>query len=296
MKNRKADGLEGGSGRRRPGFRALLASLLCAAALSAFGGTGGTARAGAPGVEPGTVGIDEKLGGLVPLDLTFRDEDGSPVELGKIVSTPTILALVYYNCPNVCDLLLTGIAGMIRGLEAEPGRDYRVIAVSIDESETPSDARRAKRISLETIERPFPPEDWRFLTGDRPAIERLADSVGFRFVRRDGGFDHPVSIVFLSPDGKVTHYIYGADFLPADVKLSLLSARAGTVAPTIAGFLRFCFRTDPASHRLVFATLRVVGTTTILLTLGFAAYLALSSRRRGKRVGDRDGGRSGHSP
>ena len=277
---------------RRPFHR----PLLFAAALCALGAAGWAAEGGAPNPAPGLVGIEEKLGGRVPLDLTFRDEYGNPIELGDIIACPTILALVYYNCPNVCDLLLTGIAGMIRGLDAEPGKDYRVIAVSIDENETPADARRAKRISLETIERPFPPEDWRFLTGDRLAIERLADSVGFRFARRDGGFDHPVSIMFLAPDGKVTHYIYGADFLPADVKLSLLSARQGTIAPTIAGFLRFCFRTDPASHRLVFATLRVVGSTTILLTLSFAAYLVLSGKRRGKRIGDRDKGRTGHSP
>lgn len=226
------------------------------------------------------VGIDEKLGGKVPLDLAFRDEAGERVVLRKLVTAPTILALVYYNCPNVCDLLLTGIAGMLRGLDAAPGTDYRVVTVSIDENETPADARRAKRIALETIERPFPPEDWRFLTGDAPSIARLADSVGFRFRRNAGGFDHPVTIIFLAPDGKITHYVYGADFLPADVKLSLLSAGAGTVAPTIAQILRFCFKTDPASHRLVFATLRVVGTSTILLTLGFVVFLLLSGGRR----------------
>lgn len=196
---------------------------------------------GYPGSEAsGVVGIEEKLGSRVPLDLEFRDENGARIRLRQLVTVPTILALVYYKCPNVCDLLLTGIAGMIRGLDAEPGRDYRVVTVSIDESETPSDARHAKTISLETIERLFPPEDWRFLTGDRPEIAALADAVGFRFARRDGGFDHPVCLIFLSPDGKLTHYIYGADFLPADVKLSLLGARSGAIAPSIASLLRFC--------------------------------------------------------
>lgn len=228
----------------------------------------------------GVVGIEEKLGGKVPLDLVFTDESGGRIALGKLVTAPTILALVYYKCPNVCDLLLTGVAGMLRGLDAAPIKDYRVITVSIDETETPADARRAKRIAFETIERPFPPEAWRFLTGDAPSIERLTDSVGFRFRRNGSGFDHPVAILYLSPVGKITHYTYGADFLPADVKLSLLSARAGTVAPTIAQLLRFCFRTDPASHHLVFATLRVAGTSTLLLALVFVAYLLLSSRRR----------------
>ena len=276
---------EGGTSARRPNRWALtLIAVLCVFPLAAASQTAPQAIPEPAGA--GLVGIDEQLGAHVPLDLAFRDENGNRVTLGQLVTAPTILALVYYNCPNVCDLLLTGVAGMIRGLDAEPGKDYRVVAVSIDENETPADARRAKMISLETIERPFPPEDWRFLTGDRPAIERLADSVGYRFARRDGGFDHPVCIIFLAPDGKITHYIYGADFLPADVKLSLLGAQAGAIAPTIAKLLRFCFRTDPASHRLVFDMLRVAATATILLAAALVVFLLIAGRRRRKRIAE----------
>ncbi len=263
------------------GSSAVGTALQAAASVPAPGG--GNTGPGASGV----VGIYEKLGNRVPLDLEFRDENGVRIRLGQLVTVPTILALVYYKCPNVCDLLLTGIAGMIRGLDAEPGRDYRVVTVSIDETETPSDARHAKTISLETIERPFPPEDWRFLTGDRPEIAALADAVGFRFARRDGGFDHPVCLIFLSPDGKLTHYIYGADFLPADVKLSLLGARSGAIAPSIASLLRFCFRTDPASHRMVFDMLRVAASATLSLAFAFVVFLLVTGRRRRKKAAAR---------
>jgi len=230
------------------------------------------------------IGIDEKLGGTVALDATFAGEDGSPVTLRQLIHTPTILALVYYNCPNVCDYLLTGVAGVLKGLPAEPGTDFNVITISIDDRETPADARRAKRIGLECIEKPFPPESWRFLTGTVPNIAAIADSVGLRFVRRDTYFDHPVGIIILSPAGKIVRYMNGADFLPADLKLSLLEASQGKVGPTIARFLRICFRYDPGSHKLVFNTLKVVATVTLTVAGAFVVYLILAARRKRRRA------------
>jgi protein SCO1/2 len=231
------------------------------------------------------IGIDEKLGGTVALDTVFAGEDGSPVSLRQLIHTPTILALVYYNCPNVCDYLLTGVAGVLKGLPAEPGRDFNVITISIDDRETPADARRAKRIGLESIEKPFPPESWRFLTGTEPNIAAIADSVGFRFVRRDTYFDHPVGIIILSPAGKIVRYMNGADFLPADLKLSLLEASEGRVGPTIARFLRICFSYDPGSHKLVFNMLQVVATVTISVAGAFVVYLILAGRKRRRQAG-----------
>jgi len=230
------------------------------------------------------IGIDEKLGGTVALDATFAGEDGSPVTLRQLIHTPTILALVYYNCPNVCDYLLTGVAGVLKGLPAEPGTDFNVITISIDDRETPADARRAKRIGLECIEKPFPPESWRFLTGTVPNIAAIADSVGLRFVRRDTYFDHPVGIIILSPAGKIVRYMNGADFLPADLKLSLLEASEGRVGPTIARFLRICFSYDPTSHKLVFNMLQVVATVTISVAGAFIVYLVLAGRKRRRQA------------
>ena len=230
-----------------------------------------------------TVGIDEKLGGYVPLDLIFRDETGSSVALKSLIDAPTILALVYYNCPNVCDVLIMGIAGMLRSLDAVPGKDFRVVTVSIDEKEGTRDLNHARTIGLETVEKPLPDGSWRFLTGDRAAIAILADSIGYRFVRRPGGFDHPVCLIFLSPKGKITRYLYGSDFLPVEVKLDLLEAQAGTASPTVARFLRFCFRVEPKSHRLVFDMLKVVATLSIGTTAALALVLIVSGRRRRKR-------------
>ncbi len=259
--------------------RKLHSVLLILAAL--VGATGPASAFGAQAFVPeGQIGILENLGGKVPLDTMFTDESGAPVRLRSLITTPTILALVYYTCPNVCDYLLLGVAGALKALDAAPGTDYRVITISIDDRETPADARKAKRIALETVERPFPPNDWRFLTGSAGSIRAVADAVGYYFARRADGIDHPVGIVILSSSGTVIRYMNGATFLPADLKLSLLEASQGRVGPTIARVLRYCFSTDPKSHGLVFNLLKVVATVTLTLAGGFIAYLVVASVRR----------------
>lgn len=230
------------------------------------------------------VGMDQKLGSVAALDARFVGENGEPVRLGDLVTKPTILALVYYNCPNVCDYLLTGLAGVLGPLPAEPGVDYNVVTVSIDPRETPVQARKAKRIGLESIQKPFPPAAWRFLTGNEENIHAVAESIGFHYMRNGDGFDHPVAITILSPKGTIVRYMYGADFLPSDLKLSLLEAQKGTVGPTIAKLARICFRVDPKSHTLVFMTTRVVATATLLAAAGLWASVMIAGRRRRRRL------------
>jgi protein SCO1 len=231
------------------------------------------------------VGFYENLGGFVPLDTAFRDETGSPVTLRNLIHAPTILALVYYRCPNVCDALLEGVAGSLKSLNAAPGTAFQAITISIDPAETAADARKAKRISLETIERPFPPSAWRFLTGDAASIASIAQATGFKYKKTDVGFDHPVGIMILSSKGQIIRYMYGADFLPADLKLSLLEASQGRIGPTIARVLRVCFSIDPKSHALVFNLLKIVGTATLLAAALLVGYIVVATmkRKRGQR-------------
>jgi hypothetical protein len=174
--------------------------------------------------------------------------------------------------------------GLVTGLPAEPGKDFTVVTISIDPHETPADARKARRIGLESIQRPFPPESWRFLTGSAASIGAVADSVGFRFARTGDYYDHPVGIIILSPTGKIVRYMNGADFLPADLKLSLLEASQGKVGPTIARFLRICFSYDPGSRKLVFNTLKVVASVTLAVAGAFVIYLLVAARKKRRRV------------
>lgn len=260
-------------------------------APAAFGQGGGASTAGP--------GMDEHLGAVVPLDTVFRDEQGATVRLGDVGRTPIILSLVYFRCPNACDLLLTGIAEALATVPAVPGKDYTAVTISIDEHEGPPDAQSAERIGLASIEavqgsapgKEFPATAWRFLTGSAASIAALADAVGFRFVRTGNDFDHPLGLVILSPQGKVVRYMNGASFLPADLKMALLEASTGTIGPTIGKVLRFCFRVDPKGRTLVFNTLKVTAVVTLAFAAGFVLYLVLSGRRRKAAAARRSKGR-----
>lgn len=226
------------------------------------------------------MGIDQKLGQYVPLDLTFNDETGHPVMLRQLVHKPTILALVYLHCPNVCSLLLQNLADVLNRLPAEPDKDYKVISVSFDETEKPDLALQKKKTYLKMIEKPFPEDAWRFLTGDRENIHKLTDAVGFHFKRVGDDFEHPVALIILAPDGKIVRYMYGTDLLPFDLKMALLEASQGRIGPTVTKVLRFCFSYDPKGRKYVFNTLKVTGVVTLLFALSFILFLVFKGKRR----------------
>lgn len=229
--------------------------------------------------------MEEQLRAQVPLEARFTDEEGRQVALGELIRGPTILTLQYYRCANACDLLLLGTAEAVRSLPLEPGRDYTLLTVSIDEQETPADARQAQRIALASIQKPFPPEAWRFLTGSAESIHELADSVGIRFQRNGEGFDHPLALVMLSPEGRVTRYLLGEEFLPLDLHLSILEAAKGTIGPTLARVARFCLHYDKANHRFVFNTLKISALVILSLVAALVLFLVLGGGKRPARGG-----------
>ena len=226
------------------------------------------------------IGIDEKLGQMIPLDLIFHDENGNPVQLKQLIHTPTMLAPVYYHCPNVCSLLLQNLADTLNRLPAEPDKEYRVISFSFDEREKPSLAREKKKMYLSMIEKPFPQDAWRFLTGDRENIRKLTGAIGFHFKKVGEDFEHPVSLVIVTPDGKITRYLYGTEFLPFDIKIALLEASQGKVGATISKVVRFCFSYDPEGKKLVFNTLKVTGTVTLIFALSFILFLLFKGKKQ----------------
>jgi protein SCO1/2 len=226
------------------------------------------------------IGIDQKLGQYIPLDLTFNDENGQRVSLKQLILKPAILALAYLHCPNVCSLLLQNLAEVLNNLPAEPGKDYIVLTVSFDETEKPSLALEKKRTYMKMIQKPFPEEAWRFLTGDKENIRKLTDAVGFHFKRVKEDFEHPVLLIILAPDGKIVRYMYGADPLPFDLKIALVEASQGRIGPAIAKVVRFCFSYDPKANKLVFNMLRVTGTATLIFALSFVLFLLFKGRNQ----------------
>ena len=129
------------------------------------------------------------------------------------------------------------------------------------------------------IEKPFPEDAWRFLTGDKENIHKLTDAVGFHFKRVGDDFEHPVSLIILAPDGKIVRYMYGTDPLPFDLKMALVEASQGRIGPAISKIARFCFSYDPKGRKLVFNTLKVTGTVTLFFALSFIVFLLFKGRK-----------------
>ncbi len=226
------------------------------------------------------LGIDEKLGQYVPLDLTFVDENGQTVSLRQLIHRPTILALVYLHCPNVCSLLLQNLADILDRLPAEPDKEYKVISISFDEKEKPDLALQKKKTYLKMIQKPFPEDAWKFLTGDKQNIHELTDAIGFHFKRVGQDFEHPVALIILAPDGKIIRYMYGTEPLPFDLKMALVEASQGKIGPAISKVVRFCFSYDPKANKLVFNTLKVTGTVTLLFALSFIVFLLFKGKKQ----------------
>jgi protein SCO1/2 len=226
------------------------------------------------------IGIDQKLGQYAPLDLAFADETGRTISLRQLIQGPNILALVYLHCPNVCSLLLQNLADALNKLPADPGKEYTVLSISFDETEKPALALQKKKTYLKMIQKPFPEDAWRFLTGDKENIRKLTDAIGFHFKRVGDDFEHPVALIILAPDGKIIRYLYGADPLPFDLKMALVEASRGKIGPAISKVVRFCFSYDPKANKLVFNTLKVTGTVTLLFALSFVIFLFFKGKKQ----------------
>ncbi len=236
----------------------------------------------------GVAGIEEQLGRNAAVDLVMVDEHGDSVRLESLVDRPTIVALVYYTCPSVCRPLLdeiTDVLGKLYQLQMKPGVDYRVLTVSFDEHDRPEDSARLKGEYAPRLPTSFPDTAWTFLTSDAETIARFTQSVGFGFKRVGEEFVHPSALVVLSPGGKITRYLYGAEYLPLELKMAIYEASEGRVGPTIARMLRICYSYDPEGRKYVLNVTRIVGAGMILTLVGFALYLAAASRRRAKEMG-----------
>ena len=259
---------------------------LLALALLVLGGDPLVLRAQAPSQTPGQapsfkpeeVGIDEKLGATIPLDIVLKDEDGKPVTLRQLINKPTILTLNYFRCAGICTPQLGGVAEVLNRTQAIPGQELQVLTVSFDERDEPEVAAQKRTNYLAEITRPFPPAAWRFLTGPSQTTKALADAVGFKFKAQGDDFIHAAAIIFISPTGKITRYMYGVTYLPADVQLAAQEAARGEAQPTINKFLKFCFSYDPVGRKYVLNTTSIGATVIILAALIFVFALTRKGR------------------
>lgn len=229
---------------------------------------------------PPSVGIAEHLGQTVPLDEEFYDETGHLVPLRSVINKPTIVTFVYYRCPGICSPLLSEVAKIIDKMDLMIGRDYQVFTLSFDPGERPEMASEKRQNYLSELKTKIDPAGWRFFTGDSANIRRLTDAAGFYYQRSGRDWVHAASLIVLSPDGKITRYLYGIQQLPFDVKMALTEASEGRTGPTIAKILRFCYAYDPEGRTYTLAVTRIAG----VIVLGFAGlFVAIFVLRPKKR-------------
>jgi protein SCO1/2 len=216
------------------------------------------------------VGVDEKIGRTIDLDLTFIGENGYPVALRQFfhAGRPVILNLVYYKCPMLCNLVLNGQTSSLREIPWTPGDQFEVVTISIDPSEGFDLAQQKKATTLASYGKPAP--GWHFLVDTDSHAKRLAESVGFhyRYDEKIEQYAHAAAILLLTPNGKMARYLYGIRFSPRDLRLALTEAAEGKGKFSIERLLLFCYHYDPASRSYtLFATnvMRGGGILTMLI-------------------------------
>jgi len=274
-----------------------------ALALAAALGLGGAAPAGAQGGSPGglaqpgepatarpgvlgRIGIDQRIGERIPLDLPFVDESGREVRLGDYFGArPVVLALVYYECPMLCTQVLNGLVTALGVMEFEPGREFEVVAVSFNPKEGPGLASQKKANYLDRYGRPHTADGWHFLTGPPESIARLTEAVGFRYEYDDdiGQFAHGAAIEVLTPKGTIARYFYGIEYSARDLRLGVIEASEERVGSVIDDVLLLCFHYDPATGKYGATILGLVRLGGIATVLAFVGFLTISLRRERAR-------------
>jgi protein SCO1/2 len=231
------------------------------------------------------VKIDQRLNERLPLDTVFRNEQGETVKLGSYFGKkPVLISLVYYECPMLCTLVLNGQLKALRALNFDIGKEFEVVTVSIDPTETPEMASVKKAAYLAKYDRLGAEQGWHFLTGDKENIQRLADAIGFKFayVQETGEYAHAAGIMVATPEGKLSKYYYGIEYSVRDLRLGLVDAGSGKIGSMVDQILLFCFHYDPltgAYGLTVMRVIRVAGTLTVLLVAGFVVWSLRSDKK-----------------
>jgi protein SCO1/2 len=198
------------------------------------------------------VGFTQHLGAIVPPDLTFVDERAQTIRLGDFLgSKPVVLTLNDLDCPNLCPLMLDGLSSTLAGLPFKLGDDYRVVTVSINPRDTPVVAREVKNRFVWPNSKLGTGEAWHFLTGDPASVQQLARVVGFNFAydAHQDQFAHPVGLVILSPDGRISRYLYGMDFSSRDLRFALIDASNRQIGSPTDQFLLTCYHYEATLGR-----------------------------------------------
>lgn len=231
--------------------------------------------------------IDEPrfLGSRLKGETRLTDADGTDFRVAEMLGKPLILLLSYYGCDGSCPTMNVELATVLAKVgRFELGKDYRVLTVSFDKRDTSATAREfiARSTAIPESMR----GGWRHAvvtTGPgEGAAEGFAGDVGFRFFWSDaaGAFLHPNVLVFLTPEGRVARYIYGARMDPRTIELAITDADWERISNSTAVFdmvtgACFSYNYVEGRYQLNYSLLAGVGSLLLglcLMGLGAWAY------------------------
>lgn len=236
------------------------------------------------------VGITEHLNAKIPLDLEFVDENGNTVRIGDYMDgdKPVILNLVYYSCPMLCNLILNGMVDGLREVDWTPGQEFEIVSVSINPLETPKLAKLKKQNYLKSYQREGAGAGWHFLTGKEENIRVLADAVGFgyRYVEERNEYAHGAALFVLTPDGRLSRYLYGVMFEPRTLRMSLLEASEGKIGNVVDRVILYCFHYDASEGKYSLAAFRLMQVAGLATLVVLAIVLATFWHRERKKTAE----------
>ena len=232
------------------------------------------------------VGVTEKLGEYITGDITLYNEQGEPVQLDDYLNNgrPLVLAMVYYECPMLCNLILQGLERGVRELAWQPGNQFDILTVSISSEETPALARQAKQTTIERLGRPEVADGWHFMTGEENQVRRLGDQVGFYYAWNEETqeYMHGSTLIFIAEDGKISRYLHGIDYPEFMLRNALSDAANGRIGSPFERAVLFCFQFDPSSGSYVPVAVKIMklgGLATLLLLGAFLGFFFLREKK-----------------
>jgi protein SCO1 len=245
------------------------------------------------------VGIDQRLEAQVPADLAFLDDSGRAVKLGDYFGQkPLILTLVYYNCPMLCGETLAGLTGALKAVKFDIGKEFDIVTVSFNPTETPAIAAAKKQDYVKRYGRAGAASGWHFLTGSAASINALTKAVGFQYQYdpRINQYAHATAIMVLTPEGRISRYFYGVDFPPKDLRMGLVEASESKIGNAVDAVLLYCYHYNPETGKygaVVNNMLRLGGAVTIVLLVGMILIFLRLEKAAPRRAWEHE--KTGHA-
>ncbi len=235
--------------------------------------SGGPVFSSDPADENVEIGIIEKLDQPVPDDIMLTDESGNLVNMKSLIDKPTIVTFVYFNCPMLCSPLMNGLSEVMDKTDLVPGKDYQVLTIGFNTAEPLSLAIAKKKNYVRNMKTKGAAEGWKFFVADSANVAKSTEALGFRFKPAGTEFLHSATLIFVSPEGKITRYLNGTYFLPFEFKMAVVESSKGQVGPTINKILQYCYGYDSQAQRYVLDVTKIGGALILILLVGGVIWL-----------------------